>query len=241
MNSVKRFVLADTHIHTSFAYCSDDTMVTSKIIEQAKALGLEKMAFTEHAAQLYVEANDYWSANFVENPEIVLNNKNTELNRMDTYIEQMRKYRSDFVNVGLEVEVDRNGDIVLLEEHKEGWDILIGAVHYIPQRFFNDPVKGFIWTTEKVIESGVDVLAHPFRYFIRNKLEVPKQYFKPLAKLLAETKTDVELNFHTNTPELDFFECCLSEGVNISFGSDSHTLAEVGELSSHIDFIKSLK
>ena len=56
--------------------------------------------------------------------------------------------------------------------------------------------------------------------------------------MLREHGIAAELNFHGNEPPVEFFSMCINSGVRITFGSDSHSLWEVGELAPHLDFLK---
>jgi len=230
---------SDLHIHTGYAYCSIG-MEPSQSIDRAKELGLKRIAFTEHAGQLYVSRDDYRSSRFINEPDIMQKNKNTQLNRMKSYRGEMEKYRSASVLVGLEVDLDCNGNFTLLEEDRYGWDILLGAVHYLPERYEIGSKEGFMWANEALLRQGVDVLAHPFRYFTRNKLPVPTELYEPLAELLAYYNTAVELNYHTYQNDPVFFEMCIERGVLISLGSDAHLTYQVGHLDRHLEFLKQI-
>jgi histidinol phosphatase-like PHP family hydrolase/calcineurin-like phosphoesterase family protein len=235
----KKLNLSDFHIHTNYAYCAED-VEPKENIKRAKEFGLQRIAFTEHAAQLYVSGKDYWAARFIDEPEIIENNKNTPLNRMKKYREEMEAYRSNDVLVGLEVELDCNGKLTMLEEDMSGWDILVGAVHYLPQRFEKGSKDGFMWATELLLKSGIDILAHPFRYFIRSKQPVPKELYRPMVKLLSHFNTAVELNYHTNDNDPDFFKLCIEHNVPISLGSDGHHLSEIGSFNRHIELLEQI-
>lgn len=231
--------LSDLHTHTHYAYCGEN-VTPMESIRRAKEYGLKRVAFTEHSAQLYVSSKDYWSARFINEPEILRQNRNTPLDRMKQYREEMKLHRCDAVRVGLEVEVDCNGDLTLLEEDRSGWDLLIGAVHYLPQRFEAGSKEGFMWANEVLLRSGVQILAHPFRYFIRSKQPVPVELYRPLVELLAGTGIAVELNYHTNDNDPRFFELCLEHGIPIALGSDAHHLSEIGTFNRHLGLLKQI-
>lgn len=235
----KGLKLSDLHIHTNYAYCGENVAPAENIL-RAKEKGLQRIAFTEHSGQLYVSNNDYWSARFINEPDLIEKNRNTQLNRMKKYREEMEKFRSSSVLIGLEVEVDSRGNLAVLEEDLQGWDILIGAVHYLPDRFEKGSKEGFMWANEALLGKGINVLAHPFRYFIRNKLQVPTELYKPLAELLAEYNTAVELNYHTNTNDPEFFRICLEHKVPISLGSDAHNLDEIGSFDKHLELLENI-
>jgi histidinol phosphatase-like PHP family hydrolase len=56
--------------------------------------------------------------------------------------------------------------------------------------------------------------------------------------MLQERGVAAEINFHTNEPPEEFFRMCLDEGANLTFGSDSHNLYEVGDFALHLDFLE---
>ncbi len=231
--------ISDLHVHTDYAYCSTG-MEPSLSIDRAKEFGLQRIAFTEHAGQLYVSGEDFWSSRFINEPDIIRRNRNTPLNRMAEYRREMEKYRSGTVLVGLEVDLDCNGNLTLLEEDRYGWDILLGAVHYLPDRFEKGSKNGFLWAVEALLRQGVDVLAHPFRYFTRNKLPVPTELYKPVAEMLAHYNKAVELNYHTYNNDPVFFEMCIELNVPISLGSDAHLTFQVGQLDRHLEFLRQI-
>ena len=229
--------LVDTHVHTEYAYCAS-TVTAEGAIERAEKFGLSGITFTEHAGQLYVSHEDYWNGRFLNEPELLRRSRTGGRDRMRAYRTEMQALRSSFVRIGLEVECDRNGELALLDEDRQGWDLLIGAVHFLPEPFEGDTERGFMALTEKLLQQNVAVLAHPFRFFRRNKMDIPRHLFRPMAQLLAKYSVAAEINFHTNEPDPDFFRCCIEEGVPIALGSDSHALYEVGAFAPHLDVLR---
>ena len=145
--NLKELGLSDYHVHTEFAYCRTNVELAANI-ERAKEFGLKRIAFTEHASQLHVEEKDYWSANFVNEPDIILQNKNTAWNRMKQYKEAVSKYRSNTVLAGLEVEVDCKGNLAIPKEDLSGWTSWWSAVHYLPSKYEKGSITGFMWANE---------------------------------------------------------------------------------------------
>ena len=129
----------DTHVHTNYAYCADGDMYPKSTTEIAKKAGCG-ICLVEHAWQLYVEHSEYWNGRYIEEPDIIYERKH---NRMDEYIEVISGFVGNDVIIGVEVDVNKNGELTLREEHKDSWDIVIGAVHRLPQRFDDDIEGGF--------------------------------------------------------------------------------------------------
>ena len=234
--------LWDIHCHTHYAYCRDD-VTAQGAIERARLMGLRGLVVTEHAGQLYLPQEDFWKVRFHDDPDLIRRTRHTPSCRMDAYLAEILPLRDDFIRLGVEVDSDGRGGITLLDEDKRHWDVVIGAVHWIP-RF--DPASAteaeraqrFMEATEEVIRAGVHVLAHPFRYFRGGNVERPRHLYRPLARLLAETGVAAEINFHTNQPDPAFFALCLEEGARIALGTDSHSLWEAGELWPHLDVLR---
>ncbi|OGF51084.1 MAG: hypothetical protein A2044_07555 [Candidatus Firestonebacteria bacterium GWA2_43_8] len=244
MDTLKtRLPLSDNHCHTEFGYCAQDVTIKAAI-ERSNLSGLRAVSFTEHSGQLYVSKEDYWAFKFFSNPGLLRIMRDKKLDRIKAYKDKLSIVRSASVRIGFEVEADCNAGITLLPEDKEGIDLLVGAVHFLPSEFINAGSRKlenkFMWANEVLLKNGVDILAHPFRFFIRSKLSTPVKLYKPLAKMLKEYNAAPELNFHTNAPDPVFFENCLEQGLKISLGSDSHNLSEVGDFSKHLKFLEDL-
>ena len=229
--------LYDMHTHTYFAYCADSDMKPEAVYEEARKQGVEGLAITEHAGQLYVSADDFWSAHFIENPDLI---RDRRRNRMEEYKKAVLPLRSKTIKVGLEVDLDRDGNMTLLEQDKTGWDVIIGAIHWIPSEFQNDLIKGYLWSLDAFSRHNIDILAHPFRIFCRKGISTPKELYTPAVAFLKDNNVAAELNFHTNVPDPAFFKMCIQEGVKISLGSDAHSLCKAGRLAGHLEFLLNL-
>lgn len=233
--------LWDLHVHTQYAYCADDVEARAAL-ERVRLFGPAGVGFAEHAPQLYVAGEDFWSARFLNEPSIMRGQREAGLDRMRAFRSEMEPLRGPLVKLGLEVECDCDGRLTLLEEDRDGLDYLIGAVHWLPESFrgrrSSDIQSGFMKVTELLLRGGVDILAHPFRFFRREEMAVPEELFRPMAQLLAEYGAAAEINFHTNVPNADFFRMCLEEGVRIALGSDSHALYEIGFLGANLELLR---
>ena len=228
--------LCDLHIHTRLAYCSEN-MEVARTLELAQRFGLKKMAFCEHSAHLYWDRDSYKQGRY-------------DTDGLDGHtIDRTGEYfalLADFLSqggfyTGFELDIDRTGHPVIFPEARRKAELCLGAVHRLANRA--DPVAAgneFMFKTEALMRAGIQVLAHPFRVFRRAGLPCPEDLFVPVARLLQQYGVAAEINYHTNDPEPEFFQECLRRGVKISFGSDSHNLYEVGELSPHLAFVGQL-
>ncbi len=234
--------LRDFHVHTQYAYCRDD-VTAAEAIERAEVFGVDWICLTEHAGQLYPSPEDYWSHRFAEDPGLIARERAAGRGRMAQFREEIEPLRSPRVGIGLEVELDGSGGLTLLDEDREGWDVVIGAVHRLTDRAAEEGspagiIRAFMAETERLVSLGVDILAHPFRYFRRAKMAVPTELYRPVAEALAAHGVAAEINYHTNEPDPAFFALCLELGVKIALGSDSHGLWEVGDLKPHLRLLE---
>lgn len=148
------------------------------------------------------------------------------------------------MKVGLEVDLYDDGKLLVAPEDMDaGWDIMIGAIHYV-QGFVpgetsqQDAETLFMRDVERLITHDIDVLAHPFRFFARNRLSCPTHLYPVVAGLLADCGIAAEVNFHINQPDAEFIRACYGKGVRIALASDAHDLVESGEFWPHVNLLK---
>jgi len=230
--------LVDQHIHTQFAYCSEN-MDMARTVTLAETFGLAGIVFAEHSGQLYFTGDDYWSGRCFS---AGIDGANPQDSRMADYLAAARLH-TPYNSVGLELDADYRGRAVLRPEDRDKAGVLLGSVHQLPELSKARPNlrrlgEQFLANTQNLLGCGVDILAHPLRVFPRAGLEVPTQVIKPLVRMLVEAKVAAEVNLHCNYPPREFVELCLEAGAKLSFGSDAHNLYQIGELSPHIRLLR---
>ncbi len=229
--------LTDVHCHTEYAYCGT-TVSAARALAVSEALGMGQVCLTEHTFQFYFDREEAWSFRWQTDPARVEEAWRRRNGRMDEYRRFIRPFRGPGVRLGLEVDLLADGRLLLAPEDREGWDLIVGAIHSIPGF-----VKGmaaaeverlFLRETEGLLRQHVDVLAHPFRFFSRAKIPTPTHLYPTVAGLLARYGVAAEINFHTYLPDPAFYRECVGKGVRIALGSDSHDMAEVAEFMPHL-------
>jgi histidinol phosphatase-like PHP family hydrolase len=236
--------LIDVHCHTEYAYCGT-TVNTASCIALSQALGVTGLCITEHAFQLYFDKKEAMGFAWQRNPEMAEAVWATpERKRMAAYKRFAQTLRSPFVKVGLEVDLYDHGKLLLAPEDAESeWDLLVGAIHliedYVPGRTSQKEAERlFLRDVELLTGHPIQVLAHPFRFFSRNRLACPTHLYAAVADLLADTGVAAEVNFHTHQPHPDFLRICVEKGVRLALASDTHDLAEAGEFWPHVQVLK---
>jgi histidinol phosphatase-like PHP family hydrolase/predicted MPP superfamily phosphohydrolase len=236
--------LFDAHVHTEFAYCAEDVTIETAL-ERRDLFGLRAMGLCEHSDHLYFPEEGYWRRTDLQDLAAARSSVAAGCTRYDRYRERVLPFRSERVFLGLEVEAAADGrGLVVLDEHRAGYDYLIGAVHSFQGQDSGlssvEVNRRFMQRTEQLMRSGVDILAHPFRFFRRTKREVPTELYRPVAELLAAHGVAAEINFHTNQPDPAFFALCLEADARLSIGTDSHALVEVGDLRPHVELLQQI-
>jgi histidinol phosphatase-like PHP family hydrolase len=229
--------LVDCHAHTEFAYCGQGISAEATI-ERSRTFGLAGVCLVEHAPQLYCSADDFWNARHIHQPALWRAGANS---RADQFRSVMEPRRTDFVRIGLEVELDADGQLTLREEDQ--WiDLVVGAIHWLAE----DPAgltdaqlaAAFMQTCEGLLRGGIDILAHPWRVFAWVKRPVPTELYPVLADALAAAGVAAEINCHKNVSDPAFFAECIARGVKISFGSDAHQTHQAGNLLPHLAILQ---
>ena len=217
--------LTDGHVHTHFGYCAVDVHPIP-VRERIELLGLKGVACVEHAGQLYLPADDFWHRVHVENPAAIPQARKLRRDRMAAFRSAMAQFRSPTLAVGLEVECDRDGKLNLLEEDRAGWDVLLGALHWLPSNFLQDACQVRRLVHDRHRATGL--AGHP-----RPRAPVP--HFPAAAHSGAGGAPSAarapaqgawrgrRAEFHFNEPDPEFFRVCREEGTRIVMGSDGHT------------------
>jgi histidinol phosphatase-like PHP family hydrolase len=163
---------------------------------------------------------------------------------MEAYLANMLPRRNAFTRIGLEVEVDADGVLILRDEDRARTDLLVGALHF----FGDDPARmtagtfdaAFLRAHEALLAQGVDILAHPTRMYGSLGRAVPATVRTTLAELLAATGTAAEINFHVQPPDVPFLAECVSRSVKLAAGTDAHVPEEMADLHPHLALVRRL-
>ncbi len=232
--------LHDWHAHTQFAYCGRgiDVMDAAAL---SLALGVETQGFSEHAFALYFPSDALkfrWQGDpgFVEG--VWASEGRGRMAAYRAWVGALRGALGPRVRFGLEVDLFGGGRFCLAPEDREGWDYLIGAIHEVeglaPGATQAEVVRAWMRDVERLLQQPIQVLAHPFRYFPWAGRPVPRELYRPVARMLAQAGVAAEVNHHKNPFELAFFRVCLEEGVRISLGTDAHVTRDIADLGPHL-------
>ncbi|MFP4026433.1 MAG: metallophosphoesterase [Candidatus Brocadiia bacterium] len=237
----EKYSLFDVHCHTQYAYCADN-ITAPDAIRRTSLFGLRGLCLSEHADQLYLTRKEHDEAYVYTHPDYWARSRPANCQRLPDYRRYTEPLRTETVKIGLEVEPDLPGRPGAHPDDLEGWDLLLGAVHWIPPSVTSEKAmrSEYLERTRSLLANGCRILAHPFRFFSRNDLPVPRNLYEPVTDLLKEYDAAAEINFHSNQPDPDFFKLCIRKNVRIALGSDSHKCGEVADFHPHIDFLRQI-
>ncbi len=223
--------LTDFHMHSRLAYCSEN-MDVARAAVLAELAGVKHINIAEHSGQLYCTPDVYWNNRFRWSER-----KEADFRTAD-YLALIDLEKRAGCSFGLEIDVDE--DAVASDVPGVG-GFRLGAVHFLGKNLtFEEQKADFMRRLDALVNCGIDILAHPFRVFLKGGLPIPEELFEGVAEKLVRAGVAAEINFHTNRPQPEFVKLLLKKGGKISFGTDSHNLYEAGFLRPHYDFCREL-
>lgn len=221
--------LTDFHLHTRLAYCSEN-MDVAKAVELEHLSGVCNVNFAEHSGQLYCSADTYWNNRFF------WNGRKPEEDRTEEYRALAEAEAVPQCFFGSELDVDADAIVSNVSGLK---GFRVGAIHFLGNDLtFEEKKRDFMHRLDALLDSKIDILAHPFRVFLKGGMPIPEDLFEPVAEKIVRAGVAAEINFHTNHPQPEFVKLVLKKGGKLSFGTDSHNLYEAGYLRAHYEFCK---
>lgn len=233
--------LIDYHVHSPFAYCSEN-MDVALSLALAKEFGLAGLSLTEHSGQLYFSRETFWAAAFLRDGIDTVRGSH---NRMPDYLALAHEFCPP-AYLGLEIDSDYSGNPVVRQEAWDQTQIRIGSIHWLdelkkpePEIDLNVAAEEMLGRLSRFVGCGIQILAHPLRVFRRwPDSDLPPNLIPGILTLLREHGVAAEINFHVQMTSPEFLSACVQTGVGVVFGSDSHNLFEVGEFSPHLDLMR---
>ncbi len=226
----------DCHTHTPYAYCGENMDIT---IEEplSRLLNLTGTVLTEHSGHLYFSPRDYWETRrwYIEGMESA-----RRIDRYPEYEQYFHTLSNPCFHLGLEIDVDRRGNLIVPDHLLKTNNFRLGAVHHLEPASEAKMMEEFLFLTDKVTTSPtIKVLAHPMRTALKNRLPI-EPLIEPVIRILKKNNVAAEVNFHQNLVEPEFVRAALEAEVKFSFGSDAHNLADYGFLQPHIRMLREL-
>lgn len=205
----------DCHLHTSW---TDGTASVEEVYRAAADSGLTSILYSEHSRKTSTD----WFCSFA-----------AEVRALP--VSPCKAY------VGTEVKVEtRRGDIDTTPEISACCDFIMASVH----RFIDtdgktmafadtDPAQAvdfeYALSWAVLANPEVDILGHMFGMSYRRFGQTPPdEKVRALIARAAEFGTAIEVNSHYHPNPVKILQWCQECGARVSFGSNAHTVQEVG-------------
>jgi histidinol-phosphatase (PHP family) len=231
----------DYHLHTPL--CHHATGEPTEFARRALAVGLTEIGFSDHAP-MREDDFDHWRMN---------------VDRLDDYVERVARARRDHpsLTIRLALEVDYlpgQEDWIRELAARQRWDYFIGSVHYIaPGWAIDDPGRIAEWTArdpdeiwalyfERLTQAAAaglfEIIGHadlPKKFGFRPRRD-PTPWFERFLEAASAARAAIELNTaglrkecREIYPAPALLQLAHRLGIPISFGSDAHSIEEVGQ------------
>jgi putative hydrolase len=212
----------DAHIHTNW---TDGKPTVVEAYERAVAVGLKAILYSEHCRKTSTD----WFGKFAD---------------------QVRGLPTSpcKAHVGAEVKVETlDGEIDTIPEIADRCDYIMASVHRFPTESGGAIPFGDVDPAEAVereyalswavLENPqVDILGHVFGMSYRRFNAVPPaQSIRALIERAAKTGVAIEVNSHYHPNPLEMIAWCQEFGAKITFGSNSHELESIGQMTRTIE------
>jgi putative hydrolase len=208
----------DSHLHTSW---TDGEASVADVHSTALANQLNCVLFSEHSRKTSTD----WFYKFAEEVRLLPS-------------ADCKAY------VGTEVKVEsRSGEIDTTDSISNLCDFVMASVHRFIDKRGNtlqfsetDPSKAIeleYALTKAVLEnSQVDILGHMFGMSYRRfNLTPPDELIREVIFLAAKRGVAVEINSYYHPKPFEMIQWCIEANALITFGSNAHSLAEVGAIA----------
>jgi DNA polymerase (family 10) len=203
-------VLSDLQMHTTY---SDGAHTVAEMAEAAARLGRKYIAITDHVGHLKIAgAMDIKT----------IEKQWREIEKVDKVMKNIKILK------GCEVDINPDGSIALEDKYLAKFDIVLASIHSNFKMPKADQTKRLIRAMQN---PHVDIIAHPTGRIIHQRAGYEFD-FDEIFKAAARTKTILEANCYPDRLDLNDVNIkrAIDHGVKISFGTDSHSKIQLGNL-----------
>lgn len=228
----------DLHNHTTLCNHASGTM--DEYIEKAIHLGVDIYGFSCHSPM-----------DFDPNYRMKLE----ELPLYCQMVENIQKKYEDKIQIllGLEVDfIDTREDLIKKEIFQYPFDYLIGSVHFLEDWGFDNPEfigeyakrnmqecwEKYLCSITKMAQSGLFQIVGHFdllKIFGYSPTQKSHQYIQKTLEIIKDNRMILEINasglrkpIKEQYPSIEILKIAKKLGIQITFGSDSHSVEQVG-------------
>jgi histidinol phosphatase-like PHP family hydrolase len=180
-----------------------------------------------------------WKWEFISDSSIFDAWRDSGNEKLAKHIALLKSLSGRGVLAGIETEMMDDGRLCFDPAFGDKLDIVIGSVHFLPPVPAEDLVGHWLSHSMKLINSGIDILGHPFRW-IAPKIEIGEDTVRAVVAEAKRCGVAIELNSHYKHPREDIMmlRACAETGAKVTIASDSHRKEEFGDYSYHMDIVE---
>ncbi|WP_042146249.1 DNA polymerase/3'-5' exonuclease PolX [Paucisalibacillus sp. EB02] len=196
-------ILGDIHMHTTW---SDGAQTLEEMVNQARGIGYEYIAITDHSKNLRV-------ANGLD--ETRLRNQREEIMKLN------EKYSDIHIFAGVEMDILSDGTLDFTDEFLREMDYVIAAIH----SSFSQTEEQIMKRLYAALENPyVSLIAHPSGRLIGRRAGY-KVNMEKLIERASQTNTALEINANPNRLDItaDWARAAQEAGVKIAINTDAHS------------------
>lgn len=228
----------DLHNHTTL--CNHATGSMDEYIAKAIDLGIDIYGFSCHSPM-----------DFDPNYRMKLE----ELPLYCQMLENIQKKYKDKIQIllGLEVDfIDSREDLIKKEIFQYPFDYLIGSVHFLDEWGFDNPEfigeyakrnmqecwEKYLYSIKKMAQTGLFQIVGHFdllKIFGYSPTQKSHQYIQKTLEIIKKHEMVLEINasglrkpIQEQYPSIEILTMAKKIGIQITFGSDSHSVEQVG-------------
>jgi histidinol phosphatase-like PHP family hydrolase len=227
----------DCHVHTVRSACGED-ITDAWLCEKARENQV-RFTVTDHTMHLYYDRDKPWAMMSDEGIAIFEQSRASGRDNVLRYLDDIRSCGLPNMMVGVELDVQPDGQIMFPEDLRDQVDIMVGALHYMPtiahKADYAAVEAEFRQQTLWLLEYGVDVLAHPFRILLQQGQPASDELVEWVVDQTGQHGAALEINSHKLFQEHDLLmiQLAAERGIKLAIGTDSHNSREFGEFSYH--------
>ncbi len=208
----------ECHVHTRY---TDGEPTIEAAVAQAISRGLEQIIFTEHTEPWHAH-HAGWFAEYLADIR-----------------ESQRRHTGELaIIVGVEAPaIDFEGGLELTAEMAEQADFILGAAHRYPglgDRRVADLPPGeaialeFRTLMALAVNPRIDAIAHIGATCAKYCGPFPSELTREVIRTATAHGVPVEINPAYHQPLAEFLRICVDEDALITFGSNAHSLGQIG-------------
>lgn len=238
--------LTDCHAHTELSYCADGVLtieVYRAVLDDPGCI-IARQALTNHGFQAYFPPDIAWSWEFLDRPALFDRHVTRGDERLLAFKEELENCRDDRLIFGVEVELMGDGRLTISDALRAEAQLLLGSLHVMPRAYHKgyapaQAIESFFAYLRDLAASGIDVIAHPFRWLRESDVPVPQECVEETVAIAKAHGLALELSARSRgEPAAALIKECAAAGVPLALATDAHSLAEVGRLQPVVEQIE---